>query len=49
MVISLGFVDVRIRNEEMEGFHREKEEKVKWLNEKRFDLMEIDPTPCDSL
>jgi murein DD-endopeptidase MepM/ murein hydrolase activator NlpD len=38
-----------IRKEDMEGFHRKKDEMVKWLNEKRFDQMEIDPTPCDSL
>lgn len=38
-----------IRKEDMEGFYRKKDEIVKWLNEKRFDQIEIDPTPCDSL
>lgn len=38
-----------IRKEDMRGFYRKKDEMVKWLNEKRFDQMEIDPTPCDSL
>jgi murein DD-endopeptidase MepM/ murein hydrolase activator NlpD len=37
-----------IREEDMEGFCRKKDETVHWLNEKGFEQMDIDPTPYDS-
>ena len=37
-----------IRKEDLEGFHRIKDNIVNWLNEKGFEQMEIEPTTCDS-
>jgi murein DD-endopeptidase MepM/ murein hydrolase activator NlpD len=37
-----------IRDEDMEGFQRKKDGIVKWLNEKSFNPIEIDPTDGDS-